>query len=244
MPGRALSPGGRPRTPCAGPGPVLSLPCPLPRQPHTHSCSLLSTILGGASRLGKLCEGSCSPPPCHPPRRPPPPALPRAHTLRRPRVSIPTSPTEEAWACFQNGGGGTAAGAGGEHREGSTTGPWASTEFSGSKWRKGLNCPMRGSPSRVLVLGARRLGQGQASEAGTGSIFQNCGHPAGHNCLAFVRESLKTAVEAGAGAALGWECQLLPGGPRRASWKRWPLVGLSEELDRVVFHLLFWSYVV
>uniref|UniRef100_M3XSD2 Adhesion G protein-coupled receptor B1 n=1 Tax=Mustela putorius furo TaxID=9669 RepID=M3XSD2_MUSPF len=85
MQGRALSPGDRPWTPCAGPGPVLSLPCPLPRRPHTHSSSWLFTILGGAGRLGKLCEGSCPPPPCHPPRRPPLPALP-------PRCPRPAGP--------------------------------------------------------------------------------------------------------------------------------------------------------
>lgn len=88
----------------------------------------------------------------------------------------------------------------------------------------------------------------QASEAVTGKIFQSCGKPAGHPALRlsdiWEASSLETTMGTGAGTAPGWECQLLPGGPRRASWRRWPLVGLTGELDRMVFHLLSWSYVV
>lgn len=47
---------------------------------------------------------------------------------------------------------GTAVAAGREQGEGATTELWAKAEFPGSRWKKELNCPKKGSPSRAIVL--------------------------------------------------------------------------------------------
>lgn len=102
--GRSSQPWGRPWAPCAGPGPVLSPPCPLPQQPHPHFCSLLSTLFVGAVRLDELCETGAARlhPVAHLATHPCLPSL-RARALCCLHVFIPSPATEEGGSRFRNG---------------------------------------------------------------------------------------------------------------------------------------------